>query len=456
MVLDQISSSGGFGRDRIRRDGAGVDPSARALFLSYASEDAKAAARIAQALRSAGRTSGDTLRGQRFATSCAIPIAMLVVAIGATTTRATENAPDHQAAILSVRYAPTLTSDPADMPLWAYGVTTSPRPGDTAEPQRAPGPWFDPAVEHNEQLKPLHIEGSKRSYTLLELNDWQHMADWFPEEHAQVPRVIERGPENLGARTRACGFCHRVLGAGRPENAPVFGLPVAYFLRQLEDFRNDRRHSSDPRKPNVPTMIALAKAISDDEARAAAEYWAAQSGGPHVRVVETEKAPHAELHGNLYVATAIERTEALVGRILEVPEDHAKSGPLDDPRSGFVAYVPIGSVERGRKIATLGTAADASSLSDSPAPACVSCHGADLRGFGDAPPIAGRSPSYIVRQLYDLKTGARNGTMAAFMKQVVAHLTTSQMTDVAAYLATLPREDQDLPWLNGSPSANRR
>src|SRR5215472_14382609 len=287
VSLDQISSTGGFGRDRTPRNGAGVDPS---VFLSYASEDVRAAARIAQALRAAGATPRDMLRTQRFATWSAIPVAMLVVAIGTNTTRATEDTPNDQAAILPVPYAPTPTGDLADIPLWAYGVAAPPGPGDTADPQRAPGPWFDPAVEHNEQLKPLHIEGSKRSYTLLELNDWQHMADWFPAQHAQVPRVIERGPANLGARTRACGFCHRVLGAGRPENAPVFGLPVAYFLRQLEDFRNDRRHSSDPRKPNVPTMIALAKAISDDEARAAAEYWAGQSGGPHVRVVETKKA----------------------------------------------------------------------------------------------------------------------------------------------------------------------
>ncbi len=59
--------------------------------------------------------------------------------------------------------------------------------------------------------------------------------------------------------------------------------------------------------------------------------------------------------------------------------------------------------------------------------------------MGDAPPIAGRSPSYIVRQLYDFKTGARSGTMSALMEPVAEHLTTSQMTDVAAYIATLPQ-----------------
>jgi cytochrome c553 len=327
------------------------------------------------------------------------------------------------------------------MPLWAYGITEPPKPGEMAKPQRAAGPWFDPALDHDQQLKPLRIEGSNRTYTLYELNDWQHVADWFPEAHGPLPRVIERGPASLGAQTRACGFCHRVQGGGRPENAPVFGLPDAYFLRQLDDFRKGRRGSSDSGKANVPTMIALARAVSDDEARAAARYWAAQPGGPHVRVVETDRAPPAQLHGNLYVASGVARTEGLAGRILEVPEDEARSGRLDDPRSGFVAYVPIGSIARGRDLARVGTAADANAS----ALACVTCHGADLRGLGDAPPIAGRSPSYIVRQLYDMKTGARNGAMAALMKPVADHLTSSQMTDVAAYVATLPRRNGDAP-----------
>lgn len=364
-------------------------------------------------------------------------VAMLTIAIGSSAAGATASAADGPEASASTQGAPTVAV--ADMPLWAYGVMATPGPGDVAQPQRAPGPWFDPTLDHDEQLKPLHIEGSQRTYTFLELNDWQHMADWFPQAHAPVPQVIERGPASLGAQTRACGFCHRVSGGGRPENAPVSGLPVAYFLRQLDDFRSGRRHSTDPRKPNVPTMIALAKAISAEEAHAAAEYWTAQSGGPHVRVVETVRAPPARLDGNLYVATDVELTEVLADRILEVPEDPAKSGRLDDPRSGFVAYVPVGSVERGHKLATLGSVANVNVSTTEGTSACITCHGTDLRGLGDAPPIAGRSPSYIVRQLYDFKTGARNGTMAGFMKLEVAHLTTSEMTDVAAYLATLPR-----------------
>ncbi len=321
--------------------------------------------------------------------------------------------------------------------MWAYGITTLPQPGDTAKPQSW-GRWFDPAIDHDEQLKPvMHVAGSTRSYSRVDLNDWASAVDWFPDEHAPLPDVVQHGPASLGEKKRACAFCHRVFGGGRPENAPVAGLPVAYFLRQLDDFRNGRRHSTDPRKPNVPTMIALAQAIGPDEARAAAEYYAAQSRAPHVRIVETDRAPPTRLHGNLFVATGSERTEPLADRIVEVPEDFEQAQTLDNPHVGYVAYVPAGSIARGRALATAGSALGAPAGAAPATLPCISCHGVDLRGLGDAPPLAGRSPSYLVRQLYDFKTGARNGSMAVLMKPVVSKLSTAQMTEVAAYLASL-------------------
>ena len=337
--------------------------------------------------------------------------------------------------------ATTATATLADMPLWAYGVESPPKPGDKAEPQAPPQRAFDPAIDHDEQLKPQHVAGSKRSYTLLDLSDQQNAVDWFPDEHAPMPDVVQHGPARMGKLKRACAACHGPNGRGRPENAPIAGLPVAYFLGQLEDFRNGRRKSSDPRKPNVPTMIALAKAMTDAEMRAAATYYAAQSGGPPVYVIETTGAPKAELHGNLYIGVGDKRSESLANRILEMPSDPSQSQTLDNPHYGHVAYVEKGSVERGRQLVTTGNAAGA----QGPAPtlACITCHGVDLRGVGEVPPLAGRSPSYVVRQLYDFRTGARNGSQAVQMKPAVAHLTTAQMTDIAAYLATLPRADAD-------------
>jgi cytochrome c553 len=324
----------------------------------------------------------------------------------------------------------------ADMPLWAYGITTLPQPGDTAKPQGW-GRQFNPAIDRDEQLKPvLHVAGSLRTYARIDLSDWANAVDWFPDEHAPMPDVVQHGSAALGEKKRACAFCHRVNGGGRPENAPVAGLPVEYFLRQLDDFRSGRRHSTDPRKPNLPTMIGIAQAISHDEARAAAEYYARQSGAPRIRIIESDRAPPLQLHGNLFVATSNERTEPLTDRIAEVLDgEHEQFN--DNPHVGYMGYVPLGSIERGRAmVAASSVGAQTAALPA--AQSCTACHGADLHGLGPAPPLAGRSPSYLVRQLYDFKTGARDGRLAPLMKPVASRLSTQQMTDIAAYIASLP------------------
>ena len=64
------------------------------------------------------------------------------------------------------------------------------------------------------------------------------------------------------------------------------------------------------------------------------------------------------------------------------------------------------------------------------------CHGVDLKGLGPVPGIAGRSPSYLVRQMNDMKVGARNGLWADLMKPVVAKLTEEDMVAIAAYAAS--------------------
>ena len=51
------------------------------------------------------------------------------------------------------------------------------------------------------------------------------------------------------------------------------------------------------------------------------------------------------------------------------------------------------------------------------------------------PAIAGRPPTYIVRQLNDMKTGARSGISTALMK-VVEKLSVEDMVAIAAYLGS--------------------
>ena len=68
---------------------------------------------------------------------------------------------------------------------------------------------------------------------------------------------------------------------------------------------------------------------------------------------------------------------------------------------------------------------------------CGVCHGADLRGLGPVPGLAGRSPSYMARQLYDMQQGARHGVWTDLMKPVVANLNEDDILNIAAYTASL-------------------
>jgi len=252
-----------------------------------------------------------------------------------------------------------------------------------------------------------------------------------------MPDIIRLGPSKMTTGRRACGFCHLPNGLGRPENAPVSALPPAYFVQQLRDFRSGLRRSADPRKPNTNTMADLARAMTDEEMTEAAEYFAAITWSPRVKVVETSLVPKTRIVGNLFLATEEERTEPIAGRIIEVPEDEERSETLRDPRAGFIAYVPEGSVARGRGLVRLGGAQIVNNeIVQGKTTACTACHAPDLMGVGDVPSIAGRSPSYIARQLFDIQQGTRQGPGVELMKVVVAKLTPDDMTAIAAYVAS--------------------
>ena len=55
----------------------------------------------------------------------------------------------------------------------------------------------------------------------------------------------------------------------------------------------------------------------------------------------------------------------------------------------------------------------------------------------EAPPIANRDIPYFVRQLNDIQNGARTGSAAQLMRQVVAKLTWDDMISLAAYAGSL-------------------
>jgi cytochrome c553 len=293
-----------------------------------------------------------------------------------------------------------------------------------------------PGESVEEQTRLRKVEGSPAAYSRVDIRDGGNVADWFPGDHPPMPSVMSHGPARLGRNSWGCAFCHLPTGRGRPENAPVSGQTAAYFMRQLQDFRNGDRTSADPRKPNTPLMASLAKEMTDEEMRQAAEYFCEMKWTPWTRVVETDVVPTTRIDGNLFVATSTVRTEPIAGRIIEVPEDEEQSEVLRNPRSGFVAYVPVGSIMKGGTLVTTGAAIVDGEAVAGRTFACTVCHGPDLTGLADVPGIAGRSPSYLVRQMYDFQQGARRGKMSALMQPVVAHLTSDDMVAIAAYVAS--------------------
>ena len=67
---------------------------------------------------------------------------------------------------------------------------------------------------------------------------------------------------------------------------------------------------------------------------------------------------------------------------------------------------------------------------------CSLCHGANLEGIGPVPTLAGRSPSYMARQLFDFQTGARHGLWSDLMKPIAAKMTAEDLVNITAFIAS--------------------
>jgi cytochrome c553 len=282
-----------------------------------------------------------------------------------------------------------------------------------------PAPDKDqPKVE--ERSGDVHIPGSSKGYTEKQIDDLTNPPDWFPEEHGSLPKVVQGGS---GSTALACGACHLMSGQGHPESADVAGMPVEYVVRQMMDFKNGTR--IDPARMN-----AIAKVTSDEDSRKAAEWFAALKPTVWVKVTENDTVPksYVSTKGRMRLPLPGGGTEALGKRIIELPQDPARATSRD-PHSGFVAYVPPGSIAKGASLAKTGGGGKTI--------ACTVCHGDDLKGLGDVPRIAGLHPIYIVRQLCAFQGNDYSGTSAALMKKVVGKLNEDDMINLAAYAASL-------------------
>jgi cytochrome c553 len=329
-------------------------------------------------------------------------------------------------ALISIVTAGVLLAATDAPPAWAYGFAAPAAATPPAAPAATPpagarggAPAAAPAPDDG-TLK--HLPGSSGAFTVTQIRDAFGPADWYPGDHPTMPDVVAHGRR---PDVRACSLCHYPNGKGRPENAGVSGLPPSYFMQTMADFRTGARKSADSRKANTNVMIAIAKGMTDEELKAAAEYFAAIKWTPWIKVVEAATVPKTRIAGGMFLRIEGNETEPIGDRIIETPENVEGTEVLRDARSGFIAYVPPGSVKKGEALVTTG--------GEGKTTPCAMCHGPDLRGLGPVPALAGRSPSYVFRQLYDMKHGAREGAGTALMQPVVANLSESDMVAIASY-----------------------
>lgn len=302
------------------------------------------------------------------------------------------------------------SATPIELPGWAF-PTTSP-------PFLASKPPLD-------SVTALRVPGSSRSFTLAQVKDLFAPPDWYPMAHPRMPVSVARGrPSALPA----CGYCHLPDGQGRSENATLAGLPAEYITRQVADFRSRARRGAVDSWSPTSRMHDVADSATAAEVAEAARYFSRITAKARFKVVERAAIPETYEIGGVYAVTPGGGTETLGHRIIEVTVN-AHRHELHDATETFIAYVPPGSIAAGKRIAT--------AIGRKPETACVTCHGSSLRGVGVTPPIAGRSTSYLFRQLLGFKSGARAAATSAPMQTVVSALSLDDMIAVAAYAGSL-------------------
>jgi cytochrome c553 len=271
---------------------------------------------------------------------------------------------------------------------WIY---PSRRPADSPDPNNVP------------PSKPLNKNAILTSYTGL----------------PQAPAVISTG------KPLPCMACHEANGNGHPQTADISGLSANYIIEQVHAFANKQRLSG--------RMVEVAKAISETDLKAVAQYYA--SIGPNrqqwVKTVAGSEAPKQKSNGPGRFGFHVPGggTEPIPeGQIVMMAQDDDLERAGDQINGGFIQYVHPEQLALGERIATTG---DNGRITK-----CDSCHGDNLKGKGDVPRLAGRLPTYLIRTMNDIKTGARRDLGTAPMVPVLAKMSDQDIVAVATYMAS--------------------
>jgi cytochrome c553 len=341
-----------------------------------------------------------------------VAFAALCLSLGlATRARGADPAP----AAATAAPAPAAAGARIDLPEWLFPVD----PNSLIK---------NPPPVKLDDIEPLDVPDSDQKFTLARINDPFNAPDWHPNDHIPMPDIVAKGRKPA---VMACAYCHTPTGQGRPENSALAGLPEGYIKEQLLDMRSGKRKPMGPEvyKPSW-AMHTLAKALTDAEIDESAKYFAQQKLKRRHFVVESLRIPRAERAAWIY--EEVGGTEDLEGRLLEVTSELPRHERRDD-RLQYTVYVPPGSQARGKRLATTGEGDEKGVKTQ----VCATCHLTNLKGTDKIPPIAGRSPTYLLRQMLAFRNGIRTNEASPQMAPVVEKLSMSEMIDLVSYVGSL-------------------
>ncbi|MEO8018196.1 MAG: c-type cytochrome [Pseudomonadota bacterium] len=338
----------------------------------------------------------------------------LSVALVATLARGVDPAPS-AATPAAAPAVPAAAAPPIELPEWLFPVD----PNSLVK---------NPQPVKLDDVEQLDIPGSDQKFTQARINDPYNAPDWHPNDHIPMPDIVAKGRKPAAM---ACAYCHTPTGQGRPENSALAGLPEGYIKEQLLDMRSGKRKPTGPEvyKPSW-AMHALAKNLTDAEIDESAKYFAQQKLKRRHYIIESLRIPRAERAAWIY--EEVGGTEDLEGRLLEVTSELVRHERRDD-RLQYTVYVPPGSQARGKRLATKGEGEEKGAKTQ----VCATCHLANLKGTDKIPPIAGRSPTYLLRQMLAFRNGTRVNEVSPQMTPVLEKLTLADMVDLAAYVGSL-------------------
>jgi cytochrome c553 len=302
--------------------------------------------------------------------------------------------------VVAAAQNPTPTTIPNGLPEWAYNIP------DKVQPPEAKVPSV------------VRVTGSSKEYEATAIAGNANPPDWFPDDHPAAPKSVK------GPMPNACGSCHLMSGQGHPESADIAGMPAEYIIRQMNYFKTGARKEE-------ARMGPIARAVPDEDVRQAAEYFAALKPNTFVKVIEAATPPKTYVSADARHRRIMPEggTEPIGRRIIQIPEDPMQT-TIRNPHSGFIAYVPPGSIAKGKALVQTGGSGKTVQ--------CAICHGDALTGLGEVPRIAGLQPVYIARQLITMQNGSSAGANAALMKKPLAKLSEDDIIAISAYLGSLP------------------